>query len=295
MTYRLPNLAAFVLALLVPTAAFAQRTLVVYLPDAATESSKKLAESVTGLQQAVSAQSGVPFELKFFRKADDCASYLAANRAGVAVVVAPREFVEEAAPGLTPLLTFSRNGRESYRRILVVRTADAAKSLADLRGRTVSAILPVGQVLRPETGVRIVAVPDDMAAVAGVLYGGTDAALVSELNPLAAAHIGKELRVVHTSPPLPLPVVAIRAAAFTERERDAVEQAFLAAGRSLEALQISGFERIAPATKPAEEKRIEIVAIPAEALDLPLLNTTRLGATALLTVEIPDVPLPDLR
>src|SRR5207253_9444392 len=90
--------AAFVLFALSAVPAAAQRTLVVYLPDAPAESSKKLAESVTDLQQLVSAKSGVPFELKFFRKADDCAAYLSSNRGSVAIAVAPPEFVADAAP-----------------------------------------------------------------------------------------------------------------------------------------------------------------------------------------------------
>jgi ABC-type phosphate/phosphonate transport system substrate-binding protein len=275
---------------------FAQRTLVVYLPDAPAESSKKLAESVTDLQQMVSARSGVPFDLKFFRKADDCAAYLASNRASVAIAVAPPEFLAEAAPDLVPVLRFSRDGRDTYRRIVVVRSGDPAKSLADLRGRTISAIQPTESTnrvaLRGESGLRIVAAPDDLAAAANAMYGTTDAALVSELNPLAVAHIGKELRVIHTTPPVALPVVAVRAAAFAPREREAVEQALVDAGHALTSLQISGFERF-EVPKAPEEKKLEFVAIPADALDLPAPNTAKLGATALLTVEIPDVVLPE--
>ena len=283
-------------AMLVATSALAQRTLVVYLPDAPADSAKKLAESVTGLQQMVSAKSGVPFDLKFFRKADDCAAYLGANRGSVAVAVAPPEFLAAAAPDLAPVLRFSRDGRDTYRRLVVVRSNDPAKSLADLRGRTISAIQPAESTnrvaLRGESGFRIVETPDDLAAAANALYGTTDAALVSELNPLAAAHLGKELRVVYTTPPLPLPVVAIRANAFTPREREAVEQALLDAGHALATLQISGFERF-EIPKPVEEKKIEFVAVPADPLDLPAPSTAKLGASALLTVEIPDVVLPE--
>jgi hypothetical protein len=291
------KLGAFLFAMLFALPLFAQRTLVVYLPDTPAESSKKLAESVTGLQQLVSAKSGVPFELKFFRKADDCAAYLASNRASVAVAVAPPEFLAEAAPELVPILRFSRDGRETYRRIVVVRSGDPARSLADLHGRSISAIQPTESTnrnaLHGESGLQLVAVPDDLAAAANALYGTTDAALVSELNPLAAAHTGKELRVIYTTGPLPLPVVAIHPAAFTARERESVEQALLDAGPALATLQISGFERFA-VPKPVEEKKPEFVAVPADALDLPAPGTARLGTTALLTVEIPDVVLPDV-
>lgn len=276
--------------------ALAQRTLVVYLPDAPAESAKKLAESVTDLQQMVSAKSGVPFELKFFRRAEDCAAYLASNRAGVAIAVAPPEFLADAAPELVPVLRFSRDGRDTYRRIVVVRSGDPAKTLADLRGRTISAIQPTETTnriaLRGESGLRLVAAPDDLAAAANAMYGTTDAALVSELNPLAVAHLGKELRVVYTTPPVALPVVALRAAAFTPREREAVEQALIDAGHALTSLQISGFERF-EVPKAPEEKKLEFVAVPADALDLPAPVTAKLGVTALLTVEIPDVVLPE--
>jgi ABC-type nitrate/sulfonate/bicarbonate transport system substrate-binding protein len=287
---------AFVLATLFALPLFAQRTLVVYLPDSPAESAKKLAESVTALQQMVSARSGVPFELKFFRKADDCAAYLSSNRASVAVAVAPPEFLAEAAPELVPILRFSRDGRETYRRIVIVRSGDPAKSLADLHGRTISTIQPAEgmtrSALRGEPGLRIVEVPDDLAAAANAMYGTTDAALVSELNPLAAAHLGKELRVLYTTAPLPLPVIAIRPGAFSGRERESVEQALLAAGSALSTLQISGFERF-DVPKPVEEKKVEFAAVPADAIDLPAPNTARLGATALLTVEVPDVVLPE--
>lgn len=290
------RLAPLVLLFGLALPAAAQRTLVVYLPDAPADSAKKLAESVTGLQQMVSARSGVPFDLKFFRKADDCAAYLGANRAGVAVAVAPPEFLAEAAPELVPVLRFSRDGRDTYRRIVVVRSNDPAKSLGDLRGRSISAIQPAESTnraaLRGESGLRIVETPDDLAAAANALYGTTDAALVSEVNPLAAAHIGKELRVVYTTPPLPLPVVAIRPNAFTPREREAVEQALLDAGHALSSLQISGFERF-EMPKPIEEKKVEFVAVPADAVDLPAPNTAKLGTSALLTVEIPDVVVPE--
>ncbi len=304
-----------VLLMLAALPAFAERTLVVYLPDAPAESSKRLAESVTDLQQMVSAKSGVRFELKFFRKAEDCATYLSANAGNVAIVVAPPEFLADTSPDLVPILQFSRDGKDSYHRIMIVKTADAAKSLADLHGRSVSKIQTAGAraaelesrvVLRGEGGFRTVTAPDDLAAAANVVYGGSDAALVSEHNPFAATHLGKDLRVIYTSPAVPLPVVAIRAQAFTDHEREAVEQAFIGAGGTLAALQVSRFERLPGGKtliamigggetmpKAPEEKKLEIVAVPVDAIELPAPSTAQLTSPAIIDVTIPVIPLPE--
>src|SRR5205085_7712781 len=146
--------------------AFAQtRTVVVYLPDSPAESAKKLAESVTDLAQSVSQRAGVPFELKFFRKAEDCAAYVAANRREVGLIVAPPEFVSELPSdlGLTPIYQFSRSGKETYRRIVIVRSNDPARSLADLRGRSISIVQPFARnAFRNEAPAfrAVVAAPD---------------------------------------------------------------------------------------------------------------------------------------
>jgi ABC-type phosphate/phosphonate transport system substrate-binding protein len=303
-----------VLLMLVTVPAFAERTLVVYLPDAPVESSKKLAESVTDLQQMVSAKSGVRFDLKFFRKAEDCAAYLSASAGNVAIVVAPPEFLADTAPDLTPILQFSRDGKDSYHRIVIVKSSDAAKSLADLRGRSVSKIQTAGAraaelesrvVLRGESGFRTVIAPDDLAAAANVIYGGSDAALVSEHNPFATSHLGKDLRVIYTSPAIPLPVVAIRAQAFSDHEREMIEQAFVGAGGTLAALQVSRFERLPggrtllamiggeTTPKPAEEKKLEIAAVPLDAIELPSPSTALLTAPAIVAIDFPVIPLPE--
>jgi hypothetical protein len=297
------------LVFLAATAAFAQsRTLVVYLPDSPAESSKKLAESVTDLAQSVSQRSGVPFELKFFRRAEDCAAYVAANRRELGLIVAPPEFLAELPndTAFVPLYQFSRGGHETYRRVIVVKSADAARTLADLRGRTISFVPQLTRgALRDVAQYRAVAAADDQTAVANVLYGGSDAALVSEQNPLAVAHIGKELRVIYTSGALPMPIVAIHTAAFNERERDAVASAFLASQRTLAAIQVTSLARTTEslaailgakeeAPRPPEEKKqFEIVGISSDALELPMPSTASLSVPVVVAIELPEIPIPE--
>jgi ABC-type phosphate/phosphonate transport system substrate-binding protein len=288
--------------LLFATTAFAQRTLVVYLPDSPAESAKKLAESVTDLAQSVSQRSGVPFELKFFRKAEDCAAFVAANRRDIGLIVAPPEFIAELPDdlGLAPIYQFSRSGKETYRRIVIVRSADPARSLADLRGRTISVVQPFARsAFRNDAPAfrAIVPAADDQTAAANVLYGGSDAALVSELNPVAAAHIGKELRVIHTTGNVPLPIVAIRGAAFNDREREAVESAFMASQTTLAAIQVTGLARLGGREEtprpPEEKKQLEIVGVSVEALDLPAPSTASLTVPVMVAMEVPEIVIPE--
>src|SRR5439155_843454 len=105
-------------------------------------------------------------------------------------------------------------------------------SLADLKGRSLALALSGGEQatrflaravfdgeLTPETWFgKLVSETDELTAVADVLYGRADAALVSDDNPLFVSHLGKELKVVYTSPALSLPVVAYRASALTTGE-----------------------------------------------------------------------------
>ena len=85
-------------------------------------------------------------------------------------------------------------------------------------------------------------VADDLIAAANALYGRTDAALVSESNPLLAEH-ARDLRVIHTTAPQPLPVIAF--APMPAADRTALDDALRALPRpSLAPLQFSGIVRI---------------------------------------------------
>ena len=130
-----------------------------------------------------------------------------------------------------------------------------------------------------------------------MLYGGSDAALVSELNPVATAHIGKELRVIHTTGNVPLPIVAIRAAAFNDREREAVESSFMASQTTLAAIQVTGLSRVGAREEtprpPEEKKQLEIVGVSVDALDLPMPSTASLNVPVVVAMEVPEIAIPE--
>lgn len=287
------RLAIFVM--LFAASAFAQsRTLVVYLPDSPAESPKKLAESVTDFAQGVSARSGVRLELKFFRRGDDAVEYVTAHRNDVALVVAPQELLGELPQELAPLFRFARAGAESYHRVVVVRANDPARSLADLRNRTVTFVQPVVRAPREAPAFRaVINAPDDQTAAANVLTGGADAAIVSELNPLVTAHVGRDLRVIYTTAAIPLPVVAIRVASFSERERESIEAALIASQQSLAPLQVSSLAHIANEPAPVAEKKLELATVDPSALDLPKPSTTGLSVPVMVGVEVVPVALPE--
>jgi tetratricopeptide (TPR) repeat protein len=187
-----------------PTAAEPRRMVVVFLPD-----DQKLAESMFATLNTL----GVPLQPELFRRADDARAFIAANREHIGMVIANEELI---ASGFVPRYRFSRDGRQTYRRVVIVPAHSSAKSLADLRGKTISAVDALG-----DAGVGVTTrVPDDLTAAANALYGKTDAALVSEANPL----LTKELRIVYTTPPTPMPVIAF--AAMPDSERTALDAAF---------------------------------------------------------------------
>jgi tetratricopeptide (TPR) repeat protein len=211
-----------------PTADEPRRTVVVYLPD-----DRKLAESMP----AVLSGLPIPLQPELFRRAEDARAFIAANRDRVGIVIANEEFL---ADGFVPRYQFSRDGRRTYRRVVIVPATSSARSLADLRGKTISAVEALG-----DAGVGVTArVTDDLTAAANVLYTRTDAALVSEANPLLATR-AKDLRIIHTTPPVPLPVVAF--APMPERDRTALDSGFRA---------VATLSRIAVAPPPMVKREL---------------------------------------
>jgi tetratricopeptide (TPR) repeat protein len=187
-----------------PTSDQSRRGVVVFLPD-----EQKVAESLF----ASINNFGIPLQPEFFRRADDARAFIAANRDRVGVVISNEELIPS---GFNARYQLTRDGKTTYRRVVVVPAKSAARSLGDLRGKTISA---VDALADPGVGVTT-RVADDLTAIANALYGKTDAALVSETNPL----LSDRLRVIYTTPPLPMPLVAF--APMPAADRTALDAAF---------------------------------------------------------------------
>lgn len=263
------------------TAATPRRTVVVFLPDAPAETEKKVAEAANALVSQWSAASNVPLSPELFRRADDARTFVLTNRDKVGVVVANNEFIRAIGSDLVPRYQFTRDGSSSYRRVVVVPAKSAAKSLADLRGKSISGVDGLSD---SGTGVTT-RVPDDLTALANALYGKTDAALVSEDNALFAQH-RNELRVVHTTAPLPLPQLAF--APMPADDRAALD----AAARSLHVQPLmAGVARIGE--RIVEPKRRDLAPISVAALSLPKLAAPPQNVALRVVVELPKADVPE--
>lgn len=257
-----------------------RHTVVVFLPDTPAETEKKLAEAATAIVGGLAAASSLPLKTELFRRADDARTFIAANRDRVGVVIANPEFI---ARDFAPRYAFSHEGRTTYERQVVVPARSGVKSLSDLRGKTISAVDILG-----DDGVGVTTrVADDLTALANALYGRTDAALVSESNPLLAEH-ARDLRVVHTTVPKPLPVVAF--APMPAADRSALDDAFRSLPRAAFApLQFSGVVRIGVAPRVVAKR--EIQTLPATSLGLKL--DPPIAMPLRVSVELPRVEIPE--
>jgi tetratricopeptide (TPR) repeat protein len=242
-----------------PSSAAPHRTVVVFLPDAPAENEKKLAEAMNALVAQWGAAAGVPLSAELFRRADDARTFVLTNRDKVGIVIASPDFARNVE--LTPKFQFTHSGGTSYRRVVVVPTRSNARSLADLKSRTISAVEGLG-----DAGVTVTThVPDDLTALANALYGKTDAALVNEDNPLLAQHT-RELRVIHTTAPAPLPVFAFGAMPAADRAA-LYDAAPATAARALAPLQMAGVTRLDRPAEPARKR--ELAPLIAANLGLP--------------------------
>jgi superkiller protein 3 len=240
-----------------PSSSTPRRTVLVFLPDIPAENEKRLAETMSAYVGQVAASSSVPLHIELFRRADDARSFFAANRAAVGVVIANPEFVAELASDLTPRFQFAREGRTSYKRVVIVPSSSGLK---ELHGRTLS----IAEGLRDNsaTGAKVVLATDDDAAVANVLFGKSDAAFVSEANPLLAQNASK-LRVISTAS-APMPVIAF--APLLPADREALQPTIRPAARTLAPLQIGGIAEIE--TDRPTPRKIEVTPLSATALGL---------------------------
>jgi ABC-type phosphate/phosphonate transport system substrate-binding protein len=308
--------------LLVAASAPAQQTLLVHLPSAPVESTGSQAEAITTLAEYLSqALPDLRLEAKIFRRLDDAMAYLGEHGDEVVLALSDAALVGDfpAASGLEPYRRFTRQGRPTYRRLLVVRAdRQELEKLVDLRGRTLAVVETAAggaaaflqrQVFENELDPAawfggIVPVADDFEATASVLYGQTDAALVAEYNPLLVRNLGQELEVVYETPPLSLPVLSVRSSAFDARLRAALDAALgdvaadPQAAPALAGLGIDGFDVVSgrsallAAVSSSPEKAFEIAVPAAGALTLappPAVASDQLPWT--VAVELPEVEL----
>jgi tetratricopeptide (TPR) repeat protein len=261
------------------TSSQAKHTVVVFLPDTPAETEKRLAEAATAIVGNLANASSLPLKTQLFRRADDARAFIAANRDSVGVVIANPEFIPH---GFAARYSFTHDGRTTYERKVVVPVHSKVKSLADLRGKTISAADALG-----DDGVSVTTrVADDLTALANALYGRTDAALVSEWNPLLAEHAA-ELRVVHTTVPQPQPVVAF--APMPASDRAAIGDALRALPHAtLAPLQFSSVVRIGePRVVAKREIQMALAAAFGLKLDPPIAVPLR------VSVELPRVEIPE--
>ena len=306
------------------TAAAQDRTMVVYLPSTPTESASRVAAGITQLAAHLSERAGLRIEPKAFRRAEDAAAYLASSAGEAALVVADPAFLMDLPSGfdVVPSHRFVRGGRETRRKIVVVRSSDRATSLAGLRGRALATAggsgrgsnsyltrMVFGGEIDPERWFsRVSHEPDDFTATTNVMFGRIDAALVSDDNPLVVANLGKQLREVYASRPVSLPIVAIRTT-LSDVQRSAIEQALgalpranegpaILAGLAIDRLQrinegSGAMERAGLLRLPSGATRAMEIAIPSVTIDVPRLTPlTPDQLPYFLGVELLDLPIP---
>ena len=273
-----------------PVSATPRRVVVAFLPDAPADD-KKVAEAISALVGQLGAAAGVPLQTELFRRAEDARAFISANRERVGIIISNSEFVSEAG-GFRPRFQFSRDGRQSYRRVVIVPASSKIDSLADLRGRTVSMVDGLRDAVS-SSGANTTRVNDDLTAAANALYGKTDAALVSESNPLLAQHAGK-LRVIHTTAANGLPVIAFGAMPVSDRESLAGALRELSARRVLAPIHMTALASLDPEPRERPQpKRIQVTAPSLAALGIAVNVEPPAKVTYRVSVPLPSVTIPD--
>lgn len=318
---------AFSIWLAVPGRVAAQPILVAHLPSTPIEAASRHVAAITALADYLAAQAeDLRLETKVFRRAQDARDFLADHGERVALLLADTSLLIDlpAVDGWEGVARFSRAGSATYRRLLVVQAGrQDLGTLTDLRGGSLSVVETSGggqldfvkrsifaAALDPASWFGTIdSAVDDFLAMVSVLYGETDAALVSEHNPLLKARLDEDLRVLYTSPPLSLPVLCRRRGQLSSSQDAALVTALRAIsgtpnGREvLAALGFDGFEmlRLAPvreslaALEPDSNpprKALEI-ALPRAGAVTVEAPTTPLGEhlQLILSIELPEIPL----
>jgi ABC-type phosphate/phosphonate transport system substrate-binding protein len=317
---------AFLLLLAAPAAA-GETSLVVWLPATPVESAARVGEAVTELGAYLSRKvPSVALTVRPFRRTEDAMAYVQASGHEVSLLLTEPSFLMELPADFTvlPACRLVRAGKETQHKVVVVGASGTVTSLAGLKGQSLSLAVGGGEhaarflsraifdgEVNPDGWFgKLVVESDEFAATADVLFGRADAALVSEDNPLLLSHLGKELKVVYTSPAVSLPVLAYRTGAVSAAEQAQVEAALVSLGRGVEdkkildGLRIEGFARIKDGpgrleragllTLPSDERhQPEVATLAVRDLVLPALPAPEAGKLPfLIGFTLPDLPMP---
>lgn len=226
---------AIVLCFAVGSAYAQPKAMVVHLPEAPMESMGQLGAALTQFaNHLASTTPNLALEVKAFRKGADALEYMQTSPDRVAVVLSDVSLLADvpASTGLLPVHRFVRGGQATRRKLVVVKTGSDVSALADLRGRSItvaqasgagamrflSTVVFGGQIEAETWFGSIATETDDFTATAAVLYDRTDAALVSEDNPLLKTHLGKDLREIYASGPVSMSVISVRPAALSPEQ-----------------------------------------------------------------------------
>jgi hypothetical protein len=324
------RLLSFLLVVVAARSAVAAETgLVVWLPATPVESAARVGEAVTALGDYIGRKvPGLSVTARPFRRSEDAMAHVQASGKETSLFLTEPSFLVDlpADIAVLPACRLVRGGKETQRKLVVVPVSSEATSLAGLKGKTLSLAVGGGDraagylsrtlfdgEVSPDTwfGKRVPE-PDEFAVTADVLFARADAALVSEDNPLLVSHLGKELKVVYTSPSQSLPVLAYRTGALSAAEQAALEAALVGLGGSaedkkiLEGLRVDGFARIKEGpgrleragllTPPADERRApEVATLAIKDLVLPALPPLEPAKVPfLIGLTVPELPMPSL-
>ena len=299
------------------------RVLVAHLPSTVVEAAARQAEAITTLASYLSERvPGVDIRPEIFRRATDAAAFLEREGGQAALMLSEAPFVAAPPPGvnMTPAWRSLREGRATFKKVLVVPTGSSAQRLGDLQGNSLVVVeaVPGGgaedlgrQVFEGEIDpslwfASIDSVADDFTAIANVLYGQTDAALVAEYNPLLARHLGKDLRILYESPPLSLPVLSLLGAPLNTTQQTALSEALAeakgqqAVRTALETLGWEGFAPLSPGdlqgggpSQQGSGLSLSLAVPGARALEIdePPPAPVAGALPFALAVELPELPL----
>ena len=303
----------------------AAEILLVHLPSAPLESSTQLATAVETLGEYLSAEvSGLELEVKIFRRWEDAHAFFTENASAITALLSDASFLLDLPPNerLIPVWRFVRSGKETYHRLLDVRTESQIQGVAELKARTLHIVKTTGgetlafleqavfggELAPQEWFGRLSAVADDFTAVASVLHSQGEVALIAEHNPLLRSHLGGELQSVYRSPPLSLPVLALRVAALRPEQRSALDDALarisqVSAGQQILAkLGLDGFRPILRGSSPFD--RDALLRLPSsrrKVMEIALPSGSAVSAqlppplgpedvTFSLAIELPEFP-----